>query len=64
MIGMFYNCAQLKSLPDISKWNVSNVVDISTLFCQCSSLLSLPDISNGIRRMLKKCQSYFLIVQL
>ena len=36
----------LKILPDISKWDIHNVSDISYLFAECSSLKSLPDISN------------------
>ena len=35
----------LEFLPDISKWNLSNVNNISGLFFNCSSLISLPDIS-------------------
>ena len=30
--GMFYGCSSLLSLPDISKWNLSNVVNISGMF--------------------------------
>ena len=33
------------SLPDISKWNISNVEDMSCMFYGCNSLNSLPDIS-------------------
>jgi len=35
----------LKSLPDISKWDTSNVTDMSCMFKRCSLLKSLPDIS-------------------
>ena len=35
----------LESLPDISKWNIENVKDISNMFSDCYSLKSLPDIS-------------------
>ena len=42
---LFCECSSLTSLPDLSKWNVSNVNDISGLFYGCSSLTSLPDIS-------------------
>ena len=35
----------MKSLPDISNWNISNVSNISDLFRKCSSLMKLPDIS-------------------
>jgi len=45
MAGIFFNCSLLKSLPDISKWNIDNVKNMSGMFINCSSLLSLPDIS-------------------
>ena len=32
-------------LPDISKWNTTNVTLMNDLFKGCSSLMSLPDIS-------------------
>ena len=44
--GIFKNCSLLKFLPDISKWNKNNILDIREMFSGCSSLLSLPDISN------------------
>ena len=43
--GMFRGCSSLLSLPDISKWNTNNIVDMSSMFYGCSSLSSLPDIS-------------------
>ena len=33
------------SLPDISKWNTNNIINMSGIFNECSSLLYLPDIS-------------------
>ena len=36
----------MKILPDISKWNTSNFININALFRGCTSLISLPDISN------------------
>ena len=45
MIGMFYGCSLLKSLPDISKWNTNKVTDMSEMFNGCTKLSSLPDIS-------------------
>ena len=45
MMGIFYGCSSLSSLPDISKWNTYNVTDMSYIFHNCSSLTSLPDIS-------------------
>ena len=44
MSYLFNDCALLKSLPDISKWNTNSVTDISYLFAFCSSLLSVSDI--------------------
>ena len=45
---MSYNiskCSSLKTLPDISKWNISAVNELIGIFYDCSSLLSIPDIS-------------------
>ena len=43
---MFYYCRDLTSLPDISKWNLSNLNNEKTyyLFKECTSLSSLPDL--------------------
>ena len=47
--GMFSECRSLISLPDISKWNTNNVINMFCMFggkrSGCSSLISLPDIS-------------------
>ena len=32
-------------LPDISNWNMNNVIDISSMFSDCTELKFLPDIS-------------------
>ena len=29
---IFYNCSSLSSLPDISKWNIDKVIDITLLY--------------------------------
>ena len=42
---MFLGCESLTILPDISKWDISNVIDIASIFQSCSSLNYLPDIS-------------------
>ena len=34
---MFEGCELLKSLSDISKWNISNVTDVSYMFNECFS---------------------------
>ena len=43
--SLFFGCSSLKELPDISKWNTTNVINMSWLFGKCSSLKELPDIS-------------------
>ena len=45
MNEMFYLCSSLISLPDISKWDTSNVEYMEGVFYGCESLISLPDIS-------------------
>ena len=45
LTAMFHNCKSLISLPDISKWNINKVSDLSGVFYNCKSLISLPDIS-------------------
>ena len=46
MNGVFGECSSLKYLPDISKWNTTNVKQMIGLFYKCTSLSILPDISN------------------
>ena len=45
MSKMFSNCKSLSTLPNISKWSIYNVTNMTGMFSECSSLLSLPDIS-------------------
>ena len=45
MVGLFSECCSLKYLPDISKWNTSNLIKIDYILYGCSSLEYLPDIS-------------------
>ena len=61
---MFYGCNSLKLLPDISKWNTSNVNNMNKMFNGCNSLISLPDISkwntsnvNNMSGMFSGCNS-------
>ena len=42
MTSMFDNCSSLSSLPDISKWNTSNVNNMSGMFSDCKSELNIP----------------------
>ena len=64
MSYMFYRCSSLSTLPDISKWNTSNVNSMSYMFYGCSSLLSLPDISkwntSNVYDMFYGCSSLYL----
>ena len=59
---MFGWCFTLKSLPDISKWNINNVKDIGTIFGCCYDLSSLPDISKWNIIILMICAKYLDIV--
>ena len=59
MNGLFSGCSSLKELPDISKWNLSKVKDISRLFSGCSSLKELPDISKWNTENIKNLNSIF-----
>ena len=45
MSCMFYGCASLISLEDVSILNIKNIIDMSSMFYNCISLISLPDIS-------------------
>ena len=49
-----------KTLPDISKWDLSNVNNISRLFDGCSLLKKIPDISNWNTNKIKDIHEMFL----
>jgi surface protein len=64
MSFMFYNCKSLISLPDISKWDISNVIYMKSMFYSCSSLKFISDISRwktgkveNMCSMFDKCES-------
>ena len=68
MREMFSGCNSLKSLPDISKWNTSNVKYMNSMFSGCNSLISLPDISkwnisnvNEMNSMFYGCKALSLL---
>ena len=44
MIGLFYNCSSLISIPNISNWKTNKVKDISLILYNWASLISIPDI--------------------
>ena len=59
---MFSDCNSLRSLPDISNWDISEVTYIEFMFNKCKSLISIPDLSKwntsnvtNIRAMLQQC---------
>ena len=56
---LFANCSSLESMPDISKWETFNVIDMRGLFMNCSSLTILPDISNWKTNSLKTIDYIF-----
>ena len=49
----------LISLPDISKWNTTNVEDMSYMFSDCRSLESLPEISRWNTKNVKEMRKMF-----
>ena len=51
MNEIFANCSSLLSLPDISKLNASNIINLSGLFYNCSLLKTVPDISKWNTKM-------------
>ena len=57
--GIFSNCNNLESVPDISKWKTDKVEDMSNMFYKCSQLKSLPDISKWITCNVKNMESMF-----
>ena len=59
MNSMFSGCKSLISLPDISKWNTSNVNNMRYMFSYCKSLKSLPDISKWNTSNVKEMISMF-----
>ena len=42
MRSMFYGCSSLKSLPDLSKWDITNVTKMEGMFKGCPPSLSIP----------------------
>ena len=38
---MFYKCTSLVSLPDISKWEIENVINMDDMFNGCYNLMNI-----------------------
>ena len=56
----FFNISsQLKKIPDISRWDISNVSDLSFMFAGCSWLKKLPDISKWNTKNVKNISGMF-----
>jgi len=41
---MFSKCISLESLPDISKWNISNIINKTRMFNECKQSLEIPQM--------------------
>ena len=70
---MFYGCASLISLPDISKWKTDRVCNLNSIFGNCSLLNYIPNISKWklnfnnkikINNIFKGCKSLLIIPDL
>ena len=59
MSYMFYECKQLSSLPNISKWNTNHVTNMSNMFNSCIQLTFLPDISKWNTNNVNNMSSMF-----
>ena len=46
MSNIFCQCRALKSLPDISFWDISKMINLSCIFKKCINLENVSDISN------------------
>ena len=54
MSHLFYGLSYITNLPDISKWNTSNITDMNSMFSKCNNLSYLSDISKwNIKKMSK-----------
>ena len=49
MSEMFYYCKSLLSLPDISKWNTSNLENAYRMFGECDKIMKKPTIKRKKR---------------
>ena len=59
MRGLFCDCSSLSILPDISKWDTNNVINMSLMFCNCNNLLSLPDLAEWNTNKVDDIKSMF-----
>jgi len=59
MSYMFNGCLSLSYLPQINKWDTSNVNIMSSIFSSCPSLVYLPEIDKWNRCKLTMNYEYF-----
>ena len=62
MENMFQDCSSLSSFTNISKWNTTNVIDMSWMFAKCENLQSI-EISNWDTNQVKDMSYIFVFVQ-
>ena len=58
---IFEECSSLKSLPDISKWNLENVTNMVS-FINVQVYYQFQIYQNGILKMLQIWYAYFMNV--
>jgi surface protein len=49
MSEMFSNCSSLESLPDLSKWDISSVLERNNMFENCADSLNIPEKFKDIK---------------
>ena len=59
MNSLLKNFLSLKSLKDITKWDMYNITNMSYMFSGCSILISLPDISKWDTNKVKNMNGIF-----
>ena len=58
---MFSNCSSLSSLPDISKWNTNNVIEIYYIFDGCSNTIFSKFIKKNLLMLFIKSKNFWLL---
>ena len=56
---LFKGCVSLQFLPDISKWNTSNVEMMDKIFKNCESLVYIPNITKWNLKNLQRKNNLF-----
>ena len=59
MSFMFSGSTSLSFLPDISKWNIKNVVNMNSMFNHCESIKNISDISKWDTKNVTNMSSMF-----